>query len=376
MRFHVLSIPHTITNKNYNGCAFTQKVLKFGKMMTKLGHTVIHYGNEDSELICSEHVTVTSKKDLEISYGDLEEKNKIINYNLNDHAYQIFTKNAIQEIDKRKKRYDFILAFFGIGHEKICNYFDRRWYIPVEPGVGYTKTFAPCKVYESYALYHSMSGSPENNSLGMNWYDAVIPNYFDPDDFTFQPHKQDYYLYIGRLVKSKGIDIAIDVTKETGKKLIIAGQKTEEIDIKSFPKHVEYVGYADLNTRRELMANAKAGFVPSRYLEPFGGVQIEFLFSGTPTITTDWGAFSENNIHGHTGYRCRNYEQFKWATENINNINPYDCRKWAENYTLEKIGKMYEEYFDMVLNFYQYQSWYKSNTHRKNFDWLTKNYFG
>lgn len=340
-------------------------------MMTDLGHTVIHYGNEESDLICSEHVSVTSKKDLQISYGKNNWKENVFKYKVTDHAYQVFQINAIKEIEKRKRNFDFVLAFFGAAHENICNYFDKRWFIPVEPGIGYTKIFAPCKVFESYSLYHTLLGKED-----MSWYDAVIPNYFDPNDFTFNSNKKDYFLYIGRLVRSKGIDVAIDVTKTIGAKLIIAGQKSDEIDPKDFPSHVEYVGYADIEMRRELMSNAIAGFVPTRYAEPFGGVQMEFLFSGTPTITTDWGAFSENNIHGSTGYRCRNFEQFVWAANNIEKIDPYKCRQWAENFTLDRIGLMYQEYFDMVYNFYRYQSWYKSDTKRENLNWLTKKYNG
>jgi glycosyltransferase involved in cell wall biosynthesis len=121
---------------------------------------------------------------------------------------------------------------------------------------------------------------------------------------------------------------------------------------------VEYVGYADVLKRKELMSKARASFLPSQYVEPFGGVQIENLLSGTPTITSDWGSFSENNLHGVTGYRCRTMGDYVDAIHNIDKIKPADCRKFGENFTLEKVAPRYEKYFQDVLDVHNGAGWY------------------
>ena len=108
-RFHVLGVPHTISNKDYVACAFTQKVVKFCAMMKARGHTIIHYGHESSDVECDENVGVTNDAILNEEYGDHDWHANTFKYDLNDVAYKFFYANAIREIGLRKQKNSLIL---------------------------------------------------------------------------------------------------------------------------------------------------------------------------------------------------------------------------------------------------------------------------
>ena len=367
--FHVLGLPHTVTNKEFVGCAYTQKAWKFCKMMGERGHTIYHYGHEDSDPPYAEHVTVITNEVWAKVYGTHDFKSKLFTYDINDEAYQTFYKNAIAEIEKRKQKNDFILPFWGAGVRPICDAHPDL--ITVEPGIGYAAGhWSNWKVFESFAIYHAYYGLDAVGTCKQSNYDVVIPNYFDLDDFEFNDQKEDYFLYLGRVYDGKGVNIAIQVTEYLGYKLKIAGQVDDDGPYKdrNFPPHVEFIGYADVETRKELMKKAKGSFLPSQYVEPFGGVQIENLLCGTPTITSNWGSFTENNINGVTGYRCLTFDDYLKAAVSINNgeIDYKKCREHGEKFSLQNVALMYEKYFQDVLNVYENKGWYQTDIPKIN----------
>lgn len=333
-RFHALGIPHTITSPEFAHCAFTQKVRRFCRFMTEAGHTVYHYGHERSEVVCTEHVTVSNDATI-AKYADW--KNTSFNGKLNDDCNKEFTENSIREIKKRFSLRDFVLCWYGVGHQKVAEAFPTS--IAVEPGIGSFKSFAKFRVFESYSLMHQHYGI---YNLNPRSYDAVIPSYLDPSEFTYSDKKEDWLLFLGRVQTMKGVNVAIDIAKRTGRKLKVAGQGT----IANVPDHVEMVGYADIAMKADLLSRAAALVQPSLYAEPFGNNVIEAAVSGTPVICQDWGAFTENVLHGITGWRCRTMDQFDWAVRNIDKIKPETCRQWAlNNYTDAQAHARYEEYF-------------------------------
>lgn len=372
MRFHVLGLPHTVTRKDYSACAFTQKVLKFCKMMHRRGHTIYHYGHKDSEVECTEHIPVTFNEDLEIAYGNYDWKKNFFKHNTADYAHQIFNKRAIEEVGKRKQKNDFILCFWGYAHAPIFRAHPEL--IPVEPGIGCTnEPCCPQNIYESYSIMNQVYGMHKRQP---HWYDAVIPNYFDPEDFEFNATPKDYFLFVGRIITSKGIGIAVEVTKRIGAKLLVAGQGDLASVVGEVPDHVTIVGYVEPEQRKELMKNAKALIAATHFNEPFGGVMVESLYCGTPVITSDWGGFAENNLHGVTGYRCRTMEQFEWACKNIDKIDRRSCYEWADkNFSLDRISLMYEEYFSTLLKVHNGEGgFYAKNDARENLDWMVRYY--
>jgi glycosyltransferase involved in cell wall biosynthesis len=373
LRFHLLGLAHLETNKSNSVCAYTQKVVKLARMIKEYGHTVYFYGVEGSDVECDEFIQVSTKEILKKAYGDYDRSREFFKHDPKDLAHQEFNKNAIQGILERKQDRDILLCPMGNYQKPIA---DAVQLLTVEPGIGYTGVFCSNRVFESYAWMHHVYGLLHMDD-GV-WYDAVIPNYFDPNDFPFQSQKQDYLLYFGRIISRKGVQVASDVAKATGNQLYIVGQGSlnnpkEGLQLSS-EKHITYMPAVGPEERGKLLSNAKAVLMPTYYLEPFGGVNVEAQLCGTPVITTDWGAFPETVLHGITGYRCRVFEEFCWAVKNISNIKPKKCREWAEkNYSMKRIGKMYEEYFQRVYRLFD-MGWYTPNDERTELAWLERYY--
>jgi glycosyltransferase involved in cell wall biosynthesis len=362
MIFHILGLSHTKTIRAYSCCAFTQKVRLLCKMLTEAGHTVYHYGTEGSDPICTEHIDVLSHENWLAVHGDRDWKRDGFNVSIDTPAQKEFVKRSVEEIGKRVHQGDFLLCTFGIAHQEIANVFP--YLIVVESGIGYPTTFAKFRVFESYAWMHFHYGK-EGKDTSPHFYDAVIPNYLDLDDYQYQADKQNYCIFVGRLNNHlKGAQIASDVCLHLGVKLYTAGQGGPVSGIES-----EYLGVLGIEERAKWVSHAKALFCPTYYIEPFGTVAIESMAYGTPVITTDFGAFTETVLNGITGYRCRTFEQFVWAAENIDRINPADCRRQAEKYGLNNVVKMYEEYFSNVTHSFDKRGWYYMSD-KRNAPWI------
>ena len=116
------------------------------------------------------------------------------------------------------------------------------------------------------------------------------------------------------------------------------------------------LGYADATLRRQLMRDASALIIATTYNEPFGGVVVEALLSGTPIITPFFGAFAEIQT-GRTGFLCHTLRDYVEAIEQRHTIRPQDCRARGEDYLLERVAPQFERWFADIREMYTGQGW-------------------
>lgn len=370
LRLHILGLPHTRFDGDYSHCAFTQKAKKLAKMMFDKGHAVYLYGSGASgnyESFCSEYIPVFSEQEFTTWFPSRE----ILDWN-NPERWQLFNSRCGEEIRKREQPGDIVASTFGNLQQPACMSTNC---IPVETGIGYTGVFAPFQVYESYAIRSYIMGV-----LGLmnnpRHYDTVIPNYYDLSDFQFNDKPDDYFLFMGRLNADKGFQTACRVAKILGAKIKLAGvigSREEFAECMSYG-NVEYLGVINSEQRKKELAFAKGVFVPTVYLEPFGGIHVEALLSGTPVITTDVGIFPETVQNGFNGFRCTNLSEFVEAGRNIDKIDRKTCYDWAvSNFSLDAVAPRYEYYFGKVLDIFEGATYDSIDVYARTD--MTNNYF-
>ncbi len=330
---HILSAPYLPVDINIRTDAFGVAIVKFINNMTKLGWNCIHYGIAGSHVNC-----------------EMVQCLPVIPSSKND-AIEQYNKTAGVEILKRKKSGDILLCYYGYENHIAASM--NTDLIVVEPSIGYctSAVFAPYRIFVSHAQRHFYYGE-RGMLMTPSWTDAVIPNAITPEEFEYNDQKSDYVLFIGRVIESKGVKLAIRATEQAKVKLVIAGEGSlNDLGFNEIPSHVSEFGVANEIQRRFLMKHARAIIGPSLYVEPFGNMVVEGYMSGTPAITTDWGGFTETVIQGKTGFRCKSEQEFVDAIQHIDELDNKFCRSWAEStFNDQVVHAQYDKYFKDLIN--------------------------
>lgn len=178
-----------------------------------------------------------------------------------------------------------------------------------------------------------------------------------PADIEISP-RSDRLLFLGRLEKSKGAAIAIDLARQLRIGLDVIGEDIRTSDQrhtvlllqKADGRIVNIYGRITEMQKHEFLTKAKALVLP--YVEDVSAWTCQTILEafqyGTPVITLNKGAVPEFVQNGETGYICNSLDELPAAVDNINAgaFSPEKCIATAKALNAQAAALDYEILFN------------------------------
>jgi glycosyltransferase involved in cell wall biosynthesis len=161
------------------------------------------------------------------------------------------------------------------------------------------------RAYGSTSYLVAISAADRRNELE---YAATIHHGIPLDEFTFRADRGEYLVFFGRIHPDKGAREAIEVARQTGHKLILAGivQDADYFRTAVEPcldgDQFQYVGSVGPAHRDALLGGALALLHLVQFDEPFGLSVVEAMATGTPVIAFRRGSMPELIDDGASGF--------------------------------------------------------------------------
>jgi len=271
------------------------------------------------------------------------------------HAY---INVALEKIYHRRKSFNLFHNHFDFFMFPLC----LSETIPILTTLHRPIDSVAAQAYRAYnkinfcAISEDQRQSVEENGISTI---GVVYNGIAPEKYIFKKTADDYFIYLGRINKEKGIVDAINVSKEAGVKLLVAGNIVggdewnyflHEVQPLLNEENINFIGQLNFNEKVRLLGGAKALLFPIDRREPFGLVMIEAMACGTPVIAYRRGSVSEVIKDKKTGFIVNSKEEMIEAIKKIGVIKRKDCRAHVEqNFTLKQMVDKYEEIYKKLI---------------------------
>ncbi len=199
----------------------------------------------------------------------------------------------------------------------------------------------------------------KHSEYGLNLPVTVL-NYFLPNSqdggAEASPHPRPYFLFVGRLVKIKGLQTLLPVFKRYPQAdLLVAGDGTDGPMLRALAgdaPNIKFLGPVPHAQLRTLYRHAVALIMPSICYEVFGIVLIEAFQVKTPVIVRDLGGMPEAVADSNGGLLFRTDEELVQAMSRLQNDAAYR-RTLGENGYAAYVDRWSEEphmrgYFQII----------------------------
>lgn len=211
-------------------------------------------------------------------------------------------------------------------------------------------------VYEKYRHGYFVSISDSDRAPGLNYLGTVY-NGIDLSLYPLQKSDGDDLIFLGRIHPDKGVHLAIEVARLSGRRLIIAGIIQDEFYFRAQVKpHIDdqkvcYIGSVGVAEKNELFARACALIHLNTIPERFGLVLAEANAAGVPVIAMDLGSCREVIKDRHTGFLVNNVAEAVRALERLSEIDRGACRRRVQQYfSVETMVEAYERIYSTIFD--------------------------
>lgn len=201
-----------------------------------------------------------------------------------------------------------------------------------------------------YAI--SISDLSENvlkHTLGKNTKITRIynPIEIDENEEKVDASKNEYYLYVGRISKEKGIDVFCQAITELGYKGIIVGDGDEKTKLEQQFPNIEFAGWKNKDEVKSYMKGARALIFPSKWYETAGLTILEAQALGVPALVSNSCAGREFVQDGENGYTFADVKELKEKINQIENIKTEIGI--SSKYTEKEYGKNIVQLYDSIV---------------------------
>ncbi len=262
--------------------------------------------------------------------------------------------NFFRQADKFDLIHNHILETFGL-----VLYLNKPFVTTLHTDLSRPSEQAILQKTEAQKTFFISISDAQRKSLPNLPYLRTIYHGIPVKEFPYQEKPGNCLVFLGRITPEKGVEVAVEVAKKCGRKLIIAAKVDEPLSdyakkmLKLFEDtpNIEFIGQVG-EEKKELLANACALLMPIQWDEPFGLVVIEALATGTPVIAFKRGAMPEIIEDGKTGFLVKTSQEMAYAVDKVMSLERSLCRKIVEQkFSLERMVSDYERAFLEVTGF-------------------------
>ncbi len=216
--------------------------------------------------------------------------------------------------------------------------------------------------YQKYRDEYFVSISDSDRAPGLN-YLATVYNGIDVTLYPLREANGEDLIFIGRIHPDKGVHLAIETAKRSGRRLVIAGIVQDagyferEIQPHLDGPQISYIGSVGVPEKNALFARAFALLHLNTIPERFGLVLAEANAAGVPVIATDLGSCREVIEQGVTGFLVTRVDEALTALSKVSAIDSHACRRRVmERFSTATMVAAYEQVYDRIFELERLQN--------------------